>query len=87
MAHLVCDVLGYHIKTHINTYIQNALKEVTPTVGFNVEQFSRSSINFTVFDMSGAGKVCHKYVCMCVCRFEAYRFDRLWQMSVSISYT
>jgi GTPase SAR1 family protein len=35
---------------------QTALKEVTPTVGFNVEQFSRSSINFTVFDMSGAGK-------------------------------
>ena len=33
-----------------------ALTEVTPTVGFNVEQFSRSSINFTVFDMSGAGK-------------------------------
>ncbi|EKX38258.1 hypothetical protein GUITHDRAFT_97017 [Guillardia theta CCMP2712] len=30
--------------------------EVTPTVGFNVEQFSRSNINFTVFDMSGAGK-------------------------------
>ena len=35
---------------------QNARKEVTPTVGFNVEQFSRSSIDFTVFDMSGAGK-------------------------------
>ena len=29
-----------------------ALTEVTPTVGFNVEQFSRSSINFTVFDLS-----------------------------------
>jgi ADP-ribosylation factor-like protein 6 len=36
--------------------LQGAVKEVTPTVGFNVEQFSRSSINFTVFDMSGAGK-------------------------------
>mmetsp|Transcript_9869 Transcript_9869/g.28367 ORF Transcript_9869/g.28367 Transcript_9869/m.28367 type:complete len:183 (-) Transcript_9869:105-653(-) len=35
---------------------QAALKEITPTVGFNVEQFSRSGINFTVFDMSGAGK-------------------------------
>ena len=32
------------------------MKEITPTVGFNVEQFSRSGINFTVFDMSGAGK-------------------------------
>jgi ADP-ribosylation factor-like protein 6 len=44
-----CTVLTLNVR-------QNALKEVTPTVGFNVEQFSRSSINFTVFDMSGAGK-------------------------------
>lgn len=35
---------------------QASVKEVTPTVGFNVEQFARSAINFTVFDMSGAGK-------------------------------
>ena len=35
---------------------QTAVREITPTVGFNVEQFSRASINFTVFDMSGAGK-------------------------------
>ena len=36
--------------------LQTSVKEVTPTVGFNVEQFARSAINFTVFDMSGAGK-------------------------------
>jgi len=41
---------------HLKPDKKNALKEVTPTVGFNVEQFSRSSIDFTVFDMSGAGK-------------------------------
>ena len=35
---------------------QTTIKEVTPTVGFNVEQFDKSAIKFTVFDMSGAGK-------------------------------
>ena len=40
----------------INCATQVAMKEITPTVGFNVEQFARSGINFTVFDMSGAGK-------------------------------
>ena len=30
--------------------------EVTPTVGFNVDEFSKGSISFTVFDMSGAGR-------------------------------
>ena len=35
---------------------KNTVKEVTPTVGFNVEHFDRASIKFTVFDMSGAGK-------------------------------
>eukprot|EP00775_Hariotina_reticulata_P012191 gene12191-12328_t len=30
--------------------------EVTPTVGFNVDAFQRGPLNFTVFDMSGAGR-------------------------------
>lgn len=30
--------------------------EVTPTVGFNVDEFSKGSLSFTVFDMSGAGR-------------------------------
>ena len=29
---------------------------VAPTVGFNVEQFAKGSLDFTVFDMSGASK-------------------------------
>ena len=29
--------------------------EVTPTVGFQVEEFSKNGINFTVYDMSGQG--------------------------------
>jgi ADP-ribosylation factor-like protein 6 len=30
--------------------------EIAATVGFKVETFSKSKINFTVFDMSGQGK-------------------------------
>lgn len=30
--------------------------EVAPTVGFNVSEVSKGRINFTVFDMSGAGR-------------------------------
>eukprot|EP00357_Protocruzia_adherens_P024268 CAMPEP_0114999936 /NCGR_PEP_ID=MMETSP0216-20121206/16449_1 /TAXON_ID=223996 /ORGANISM="Protocruzia adherens, Strain Boccale" /LENGTH=187 /DNA_ID=CAMNT_0002364919 /DNA_START=335 /DNA_END=898 /DNA_ORIENTATION=+ len=32
------------------------VKEVAPTVGFSLEEFSKNNINFTVFDMSGQGK-------------------------------
>ena len=31
-------------------------QEVTPTVGFSVDEFSKGSLSFTVFDMSGAGR-------------------------------
>ena len=27
--------------------------EVTPTVGFQIEEFKKNNVNFTVFDMSG----------------------------------
>lgn len=30
--------------------------EVTPTVGYSIEIFTKNNINFTVFDMSGQGK-------------------------------
>mmetsp|Transcript_9949 Transcript_9949/g.11543 ORF Transcript_9949/g.11543 Transcript_9949/m.11543 type:complete len:186 (-) Transcript_9949:676-1233(-) len=30
--------------------------EVTPTVGFNVDTFTKGGLGFTVFDMSGAGR-------------------------------
>lgn len=29
---------------------------MTPTVGFQVEEFSKNGINFTVYDMSGQGR-------------------------------
>ena len=30
--------------------------EVTPTVGFSVEEFSKNNVAFTVYDMSGQGR-------------------------------
>mmetsp|Transcript_28800 Transcript_28800/g.46606 ORF Transcript_28800/g.46606 Transcript_28800/m.46606 type:complete len:183 (+) Transcript_28800:170-718(+) len=33
-----------------------ALQEVVPTVGFQVEQFAKHNVHFTVFDMSGQGR-------------------------------
>lgn len=30
--------------------------EVTPTVGFSVEEFSKNNVSFTVYDMSGQGR-------------------------------
>mmetsp|Transcript_2773 Transcript_2773/g.6943 ORF Transcript_2773/g.6943 Transcript_2773/m.6943 type:complete len:179 (+) Transcript_2773:184-720(+) len=30
--------------------------EIAPTVGFNVDEFQKGSVNFKVFDMSGAGR-------------------------------
>eukprot|EP01112_Ceratiomyxa_fruticulosa_P007270 TRINITY_DN187_c0_g1_i1.p1 TRINITY_DN187_c0_g1~~TRINITY_DN187_c0_g1_i1.p1 ORF type:complete len:183 (-),score=21.73 TRINITY_DN187_c0_g1_i1:234-782(-) len=33
-----------------------AAVEVVPTIGFQIDEFTRNNINFTVFDMSGQGK-------------------------------
>lgn len=35
---------------------QTSSTEITPTVGFQVEEFTKNSINFTVYDMSGQGR-------------------------------
>lgn len=39
-----------------NPQTTNASSEITPTVGFQVEEFSKNNINFTVYDMSGQGR-------------------------------
>lgn len=36
--------------------MQGGTLEVTPTVGFQVEEFAKNNINFTVYDMSGQGR-------------------------------
>eukprot|EP00741_Cyanophora_paradoxa_P000222 tig00000402_g215.t1 len=35
---------------------KNSVQEVVPTVGFQVEEFSKHKITFTAFDMSGQGR-------------------------------
>lgn len=40
---------------HLKPKKSNTL-EVTPTVGFQVEEFARNNIQFTVYDMSGQGR-------------------------------
>jgi ADP-ribosylation factor-like protein 6 len=39
-----------------NDSFQTTNTEITPTVGFQVEEFTKNSINFTVYDMSGQGR-------------------------------
>jgi len=57
------NVLVVGLDNSGKTTIINSIKpskfttqEVVPTVGFQVEQFSKAGLNFTMFDMSGAGK-------------------------------
>jgi ADP-ribosylation factor-like protein 6 len=42
------------LRTHART--QATMPEVVPTVGFQVEDFSKNGLAFTVFDMSGQGR-------------------------------
>lgn len=41
---------------HLKPKTVSATLEVTPTVGFQVEEFSQGDIHFTVYDMSGQGR-------------------------------
>ena len=41
---------------HLKSASSSTSQEVTPTVGFQVEEFSKGKINFTVYDMSGQGR-------------------------------
>lgn len=38
------------------TQMQANAIEVVPTIGFQIEEFTKNNINFTVFDMSGQGR-------------------------------
>ena len=55
---LICTMYVLPLE-RINTnlyFLQAATFEVTPTVGFQVEEFSKNNVNFTVYDMSGQGR-------------------------------
>lgn len=37
-------------------FVKAQTLEVTPTVGFQVEEFAKNNLHFTVYDMSGQGR-------------------------------
>ncbi len=41
------------------------IKEVTPTIGYDIETFEKKNFAFTVFDMSGQGKYRHLWEDSC----------------------
>jgi len=56
---VVCCGLDNSGKTTIINHLKpkkQQSQEITPTVGFSVEHFSKNNIAFTVFDMSGQSK-------------------------------
>lgn len=46
-------------------------REVVPTIGFQVEEFTKSNLNFTVFDMSGQVRRSHP------CGWKMVSFSRV----------
>jgi ADP-ribosylation factor-like protein 6 len=46
----------FHVEQLVTLFTQASTFEVTPTVGFQVEEFSKNNLNFTVYDMSGQGR-------------------------------
>lgn len=42
--------------TFYSNFPQASTFEVTPTVGFQVEEFAKNNLHFTVYDMSGQGR-------------------------------
>jgi ADP-ribosylation factor-like protein 6 len=56
---IVCCGLDNSGKTTIINLLKPKKQQtldVTPTVGFSVEEFEKDNLSFTVFDMSGQGK-------------------------------
>ena len=49
----VCITVYVYISYVKGDVIQASTFEVTPTVGFQVEELRKNNINFTIFDMSG----------------------------------
>ncbi|KOO35351.1 ADP-ribosylation factor-like protein 6 [Chrysochromulina tobinii] len=56
---IVCVGLDNSGKTTIIAHLKPkkaVTQEIVPTVGFNVEEFQKSGLYFTIFDMSGQGR-------------------------------
>ena len=57
--------------------MQATVTEVVPTVGFQVEEFAKNNLNFTVFDMSGQVGWIHHGILLKFCCQDRYR--SLWE--------
>lgn len=56
---IICCGLDNSGKTTILNHLKpqsGKVHEITPTVGFSVDEFSKNNLSFTVFDVSGHGK-------------------------------
>lgn len=56
---MLCCGLDNSGKTTILNQLKakhNRVAEITPTVGFALEEFTKNNVLFTVFDMSGQGR-------------------------------
>jgi len=56
---ILCVGLDNSGKTTIINYLKPkkmAAADIVPTVGFNVEEFEKAGLQFTIFDMSGQGR-------------------------------
>lgn len=56
---IICCGLDNSGKTTIINHLKpkkTQMKDITPTVGFSVDNFEKNNLSFTVFDMSGQGK-------------------------------
>jgi ADP-ribosylation factor family len=66
---VAAHAIGAHCDCALGSdFAQAVTQEIVPTVGFNVEEFQKSGLYFTIFDMSGQGSTTIK---MWVASFSA----------------
>jgi GTPase SAR1 family protein len=54
---VAAHAIGAHCDCALGSdFAQAVTQEIVPTVGFNVEEFQKSGLYFTIFDMSGQGR-------------------------------
>ena len=54
---VAAHAIGAHCDCALGSdFAQAVAQEIVPTVGFNVEEFQKSGLYFTIFDMSGQGR-------------------------------
>ena len=54
--HFIYRVDDHTYALYIVVIVQARTFEATPTVGFQVQEFAKNNLNFTIFDMSGQSR-------------------------------